>query len=95
MSIAVVPEAQGFGVGQKLVHAFLVEASRRGCEHVNLTTDRLNNESANRFYQRLGFSLFNNYITPEGREMNEYLIALSPKGNENPSINRSEVAGAI
>ena len=78
MSIAVIPEAQGYGVGQRMVHTFLAEAAHKGSGHVNLTTDRLNNDSANRFYQRLGFKLYRNYITPEGREMNEYVIALKP-----------------
>ncbi len=82
MSIAVLPETQGQGIGQKLVLAFLAEARGRGLEHVNLTTDRLNNDSANRFYRRLGFSLLRSYTTPEGRQMNEYAIALCPEAEQ-------------
>lgn len=81
MSIAVAPEAQGQGVGQALVHAFLREATRRGLAQVNLTTDRLNNEGTNRFYQNLGFAIQQTYTTPEGREMNEYVLDLEqPSG---------------
>jgi ribosomal protein S18 acetylase RimI-like enzyme len=76
MSIAVGPEEQGIGLGQVLVKAFLEEASRRGLKSVDLTTDSLNNDHANQFYQRIGFECSKTYITPEGREMNEYVINL-------------------
>jgi len=76
MSIAVAPEAQGCGLGQALVKVFLEEAARRGLKHVDLTTDKNNNDSVNQFYQRLGFQCSQTFITPEGREMNEYLINL-------------------
>ena len=76
MSIAVLPEAQGNGVGKELVGAFLQEASRRKLKQVNLTTDKLNNDAVNLFYQRLGFKCIRSLVTPEGREMNEYLMSL-------------------
>ena len=74
MSIAVSPQAQGVSIGKQLVQAFLEEAARRGVQRVNLTTDKKNNESANRFYQKIGFSIVNSFNTPEGRAMNEYVI---------------------
>ena len=76
MSIAVLPEAQGKGVGKALVHAFLKEAARRGLRQVDLTTDRDNNEATNHFYQSLGFIFERTFTTPEGRAMNEYVISL-------------------
>ena len=76
MSIAVLPEAQGNGVGKALVEAFLFEAQRRGCRYVNLTTDAISNDAVNDFYQRQGFHLARKFETPEGRLMNEYMIAL-------------------
>jgi ribosomal protein S18 acetylase RimI-like enzyme len=76
MSIAVSPEVQGTGFGQVLVKAFLEEASRRGLKNVDLTTDKLTNDHANQFYQRMGFKCSRTFITPEGREMNEYVISL-------------------
>jgi ribosomal protein S18 acetylase RimI-like enzyme len=76
MSIAVAPEAQGIGIGQVLVKAFLEEADRRGLKSVDLSTDKLNNDHANRFYHCLGFRCSRAFITPEGREMNEYVITL-------------------
>lgn len=77
MSLAVLPDAQGQGIGQDLVRAFLEEAIRRNLHQVDLTTDRKDNEAANRFYQKLGFACERVYVTPEGREMNEYVIDLS------------------
>jgi ribosomal protein S18 acetylase RimI-like enzyme len=77
MSIAVLPKAEGRGIGKDLVTAFLQEAHQRGLEYVNLTTDRLNNEPVNAFYQKLGFRCVRSYRTPENREMNEYMIELN------------------
>jgi len=76
MSIAVLPEVQRRGIGRLLVHAFLDEARRRELENIDLTTDSLDNDGVNRFYQRLGFSLLRTYTTPDGRKMNEYITAL-------------------
>ena len=76
MSIAVLPDAQGQGVGQKLINAFLQEASTRGMKYVDLTTDSNNNERVNRFYLDNGFQVTRSFVTPEGRKMNEYTIQL-------------------
>lgn len=77
MSVAVDPDCQNQGVGKLLVNAFLEEARSRESQFVNLTTDSVNNEATNHFYQTLGFELFRKYSTPEGRVMNEYLIKIS------------------
>ena len=78
MSIAVRPQAEGGGVGRKLGEAFLFEAQKRGLSAVNLTTDALDNDRVNRFYQRLGFEKFRTFTTPEGRLMNEYVFYFQP-----------------
>jgi len=75
MSIAVSPNSQGRGIGQSLVKAFLEEAAQRGLKYVDLTTDKNNNDAVNQFYQRLGFRCSRTFVTSEGRDMNEYLIA--------------------
>ena len=77
MSIAVLPECQGSGIGQLLVCTFLNEAIQHGLRHVDLVTDRDNNEPTNKFYQRMGFVCDRSFVTPEGRAMNEYIIDLS------------------
>lgn len=76
-SVGVLPEAQGKGKGAELVRVFLCEARERGCERVFLTTDRDNNEATNIFYGKLGFKIERQYVTPEGRRMNEYWFDLS------------------
>jgi len=76
MSIAVKPEAEGRGIGKKLVEAFCREAAGRGAPAVCLTTDREGQDQVNRFYEQMGFQVSRTYVTPEGRAMNEYLITL-------------------
>lgn len=76
MSVAVDTTAQGKGIGARLVHVFLDTMHARGIRRVDLTTDRLNNARANAFYQSLGFYCERTFVTPEGREMNEYVISL-------------------
>jgi ribosomal protein S18 acetylase RimI-like enzyme len=75
-SIGVLPELQGTGAGKQLVRTFLNEAKSRGCKRVFLTTDRDNNDSVNAFYTKLGFEIKRQYVTPEGRRMNEYWITI-------------------
>ncbi|TRZ52744.1 GNAT family N-acetyltransferase [bacterium] len=76
MSVAVSPEAQSRGLGQALVKAFLEEAADRGLKHVDLTTDKHNNDSVNQFYQHMRFRCSRTFVTSEGREMNEFVIDL-------------------
>jgi len=76
MSIGVLPDAQRQGIARELVKRFLFKAKRRGLTQVNLTTDRLNNEKVNQFYEGLGFGVIRTFTTPEGRQMNEYAICL-------------------
>jgi ribosomal protein S18 acetylase RimI-like enzyme len=77
MSIGVLPEAQGQGIGKKLVHAFLSDARQRGLDYVLLNTDADENFSTNEFYRKLGFLIHTTFTTPEGRRMHEYIISLS------------------
>ena len=76
-SIGVLPELQGTGAGKKLVQAFLDEAKQKCCKRVFLTTDCDNNDAVNSFYEKLGFEIKRQYVTPEGRRMNEYWKTLS------------------
>ncbi len=78
MSIGVLPDTQGYGIGKKLVKAFLEESSKRCVTCVLLTTDRENNENTNVFYQKIGFRVVRYYATPEGRLINEYSISIRP-----------------
>ena len=73
-SIAVAPEARGLGVGQALLKTWVEEVRRRQCRGAYLTTDALDNDRINRFYQEAGWKLESIFVTPEGREMNRYII---------------------
>lgn len=75
-SLGVHPALRGAGAGRALVQAFLEEARRRGARRVFLTTDRTGNDGVNEFYRRCGFAVGRQFVTPEGRRMNEYWIDL-------------------
>lgn len=76
MSIAVLPESSGQGVGGLLITTFLKEMKKKSVPAVCLTTDKDENANVNKFYKNFGFSLVKTYVTPEGRWMNEYCIHL-------------------
>lgn len=71
-SIGVVNDAQGNGIGGKLVEYLIANVDFGKYEYINLETDANNNDSVNTFYRNKGFKLHREYITPEGRHMNEY-----------------------
>jgi ribosomal protein S18 acetylase RimI-like enzyme len=76
MSIATLPEMKGKGLGKALVNAFIKDAACRGLKQVDLLSDSDNNDDVNAFYKGLGFKCERQFTTPEGRAMNEYVIAL-------------------
>jgi ribosomal protein S18 acetylase RimI-like enzyme len=76
-SIAVSPDVQGRGVGQVLVKKWVEEIKRRGGTGCFLTTDAINNDKINNFYQKLGWKVESSYTTPEGRLMNRYILDLA------------------
>ncbi len=75
-SIGVSKRVQGRGIGKELTLAFLDAARMTNARAVQLTTDRDDNETVNRFYQRIGFSLRREMTRPNGRNMNEYIYEL-------------------
>jgi GNAT superfamily N-acetyltransferase len=83
-SIGLLPDQQRLGVGKLLIKVFLREAWTRGCKRVFLTTDRDNNAAVNAFYTGMGFRIERQYVTPEGRHMNEYWINLPDEDLDSP-----------
>jgi colanic acid biosynthesis glycosyl transferase WcaI len=73
-SIAVSPDIQAQGLGSSLVHAFIEEIKQRGGRGVFFTTDAEGNDKVNHFYEKIGFLLESCYATPEGRQMNRYVL---------------------
>lgn len=71
-SIGVLKDAQGKGIGGKLVDYLISNVDFNRYEYINLETDADNNDSVNAFYKSKGFELKQKYVTLEGRHMNEY-----------------------
>ena len=76
LSIAVLPEYKGNGIGKRLLENFEVEVKRRGGKKLALTTDYENNEAVVNFYQKCGYSVFYNFITYPNRRMFKMIKAL-------------------
>lgn len=76
-SVCVDVDAQGTGVGGRLVDAWTQEVHRRGVHNAFLTTDADNNDEVNSFYARRGWVLDERFTTREGRSMNRYTISLA------------------
>lgn len=74
-SICVSPSQGGRGIGSALVDYLknIVDFSKYA--FINLETDADGNEAANQFYQKNSFHLASQYVTREGRRMNEYRYA--------------------
>lgn len=70
LTVAVAPEAQGGGLGSRLVDALLDDAARRDCSRVTLEV-RADNDPAQRLYARHGFERIatrRGYYPPDGTD---------------------------
>lgn len=74
-SICTDPAVEGQGIGTALIKYLISKIDFSEFVYINLETDADGNDRANRFYQKNGFILARQYITPEGRKMNEYHYA--------------------
>ncbi|MBD3176730.1 MAG: GNAT family N-acetyltransferase [Armatimonadia bacterium] len=83
VSIAVLPEASGGGIGAKLARAFEHAALEAGRSHVYLTTASEDNEAVHRFYRRLGYELVGTREDADGTAVSQYAQALDT-GQEGP-----------
>ncbi len=71
-SIGVLPDAKRSGIGSMLIDRLKENVDFSVYEYITLETDAVDNEGANRFYQKNGFVLARTFETSEGRKMNEY-----------------------
>lgn len=71
-SICVNPKAGKRGVGSQLIRHLKDITDFATYTYINLETDACNNEAVNLFYIRNGFELSREFVTAEGRRMNEY-----------------------
>lgn len=71
-SIVVDPHSQGVGMGAQLIDAFCAAAAQRGMTDVRLETDAEDNDFVRHFYERAGFVITAECVTPESRTMVTY-----------------------
>lgn len=76
LSIAVLPEAKGSGIGKKLLEGFEAEVKLRGGKKLALTTDCENNEAVVNFYQRCGYVIYYDFVTYPKRRMFKMIKSL-------------------
>lgn len=71
-SIGVKPKNKSRGIGTQLIERLIADTNFNSYAYISLETDAVNNESVNKFYIKNGFILEREYVTNEGRRMNEY-----------------------
>lgn len=71
-SICVNPKVGSKGIGSKLIDRLKDITNFTVYKYINLETDACDNDAVNKFYIKNGFQLARNYMTAEGRKMNEY-----------------------
>ena len=78
-SICVDPEMESRGVGSSLIDYLKSIVDFNKYAYINLETDADGNDGVNRFYVKNGFKLEREFVTAEGRRMNEYRFAPGEK----------------
>lgn len=71
-SICVAPQIRNRGIGKRMIDYLKGIVDFDIYEYINLETDAKKNDDVNKFYMENGFILARQYITAEGRIMNEY-----------------------
>lgn len=69
LSIGVVPNKNGLGIGKELLKKFEFEVKKRGINTITLTTDADFNDNALSFYKKAGYKIFCEFITYPNRKM--------------------------
>ena len=77
LSIAVLPNAKGVGIGKKMIAQFEAEAKSRGCTKIALTTDFYNNDDVIAFYKKIGYGVFYEFTTYPNRKMYKLIKELN------------------
>jgi ribosomal protein S18 acetylase RimI-like enzyme len=75
-SIAVAPTFQTKGIGSGLINQICEMFKNSSFQIIRLETDSVNNDAANYFYKKNGFTIENVSKSPEGRRMNHYVRTL-------------------
>lgn len=72
-SIGVLPNVVGKSVGQGLLQSFENDIWSKGRQFIYLTTDALNNDKVNKFYQRNGYQIESQFMQSGNRLMFRYI----------------------
>ena len=71
-SIGVLPMCKGKGIGTSLIEYLKGMVDFDKYSYISLETDAEGNDNVNAFYIKNGFKLARNYVTAQGRAMNEF-----------------------
>lgn len=71
-SIGVDPDVKSKSVGSQLIDALKSSVDFNEYAYITLETDAVNNDGANHFYKKNGFTVEREFETHEGRKMLEY-----------------------
>lgn len=77
LSIGVLPETKGSGIGKELIKRFEAEAKAKGCTKIALTTDYNNNDEVVAFYKKSGYEVFYEFTTYPERRMYKFIKNLA------------------
>jgi len=69
LSIGVLPDQNGFGIGQYLLVKFENQVKKKGVNTITLTTDADSNDSVLRFYKKSGYTVYYDFETFPNRQM--------------------------
>ena len=72
LSICTSPDFQGKNISQKCLNEFENLSVKNNLDKIWLTTDFLDNEKANRFYEKQGYQLSTTFTNANKRQMNLY-----------------------
>jgi len=76
LSIGVLPNYKGQGIGKELIKRFEEEAIIRGCTNLALTTDFDENNKVISFYKSTGYTIYNEFTTYPDRKMYKFIKKL-------------------
>lgn len=69
LSIGVLPDKNGIGIGQNLIVKFENQVKEKGVNKITLTTDADSNDSVLRFYKKSGYTVYYDFETFPNRKM--------------------------
>ncbi len=69
LSIGVLPDQNGLGIGQNLLAKFENQVMEKGVNTITLTTDADSNDSVLRFYKKSGYNVYYDFETFPNRKM--------------------------